>query len=105
MGRLNRICRPASGRTVRHMVHQSFGREDAKSFRAKLDAAAARRDLAEDHADEFVGMTAEQAQMHAGELGLTLRLAPEGAAVTAEYQYGRVTGWLRDDVIAEVSVG
>jgi hypothetical protein len=88
------------------MVHLSgFGRDDAKSFRARLDAAAARNDQAKDHADDFVGMTEEEARAHADELGLTLRLAPAGAAVTAEYQYGRVTGWLRDDVIAEVSVG
>ena len=88
------------------MVHLSgWGREDAKSFRAKLDAAAARNDLAKDHAAGFVGMTAEEAQAHADELGLTLRLVPVGAAVTAEYRYGRVTGWLRDDVITEVSVG
>lgn len=87
------------------MVHQSFGREDAQSFRAKLDAAAARSDLAKDHADDFVGMTAEQAQAHADELGLTLRLAPIGSPVTMEYRYGRVNGWLRDDVIAEVTVG
>jgi hypothetical protein len=87
------------------MVHHSFGRDDAKSFRAQLDAAAARNDVAKDHADDFVGMRAEQAQAHADELGLTLRLAPIGSAVTLEYRYGRVTGWLRDDVIAEVSVG
>lgn len=88
------------------MVHQSgWGRDDAKSFRAKLDAAAARKDLADDHAEEFVGMSTEQARAHADELGLTLRLAPVGGAVTAEYRYGRVTGWVRDGVVAEVSVG
>jgi hypothetical protein len=87
------------------MVHHSFGRDDAQSFRARLDAAAARNDLAKDHADDFVGMNPEQAQAHADELGLTLRLASVGSPVTMEYRYGRVTGWLRDDVIAEVSVG
>lgn len=87
------------------MVHQSFGREDEQKFRARLDAAAARDDLAKDHADEFVGMDAEQAKAHAAELGLTLRLAQIGSPVTMEYRYGRVTGWLRDDVVVEVSVG
>lgn len=87
------------------MVHQSFGRKDPQKFRAKLDAAAASNDLAKEHADDFIGMTAEQAQAHADELGLVLRLAPVGSPVTMEYRYGRINGWTRDDVIAEVSVG
>lgn len=77
-------------------------------LRARLGVAwRDRRDdwRAKRHVKEFMGMSPEQAQARADELGLRLRLHPAGVPVTDERAYGRITASLRDGVIEAVSVG
>lgn len=60
---------------------------------------------AEALAPELVGLPRADAEARAAEHGVHLRCVPEGRAVTTEYVFGRLTAWLRDDVVAQVTVG
>jgi hypothetical protein len=60
---------------------------------------------AEALAPELTGLSRTEAERRAAERGVHVRFVPEGRAVTTEYVFGRVTAWLRDDVVAGATVG
>ena len=55
--------------------------------------------------DSFVGLSTDQAETRATDLGLTLRIAPPSGVVTADYRHGRITATEKDGVIATARVG
>lgn len=83
-------------------------RNGAVPLRVRLNIAV--RDFRADrrakrHAGEFVGMSPEEAQIHADKLGLELRLGPADEASTAERSRGRINATVRDGVVEEASAG
>jgi hypothetical protein len=83
-------------------------RRESVPLRARLsikwrDYTLTRR--AKRHAQDFVGMSPEQALAHADELGLLLRLGATGVPRADEHASGRIRASVRDGVIVTASDG
>lgn len=59
----------------------------------------------DDIATQFIGLTAEQAEDKAEELGLKLRNWSQIGAGTMDYRTDRVNIWTSDDIVIKANIG
>lgn len=63
------------------------------------------RDLATSVAPTLVGLSVEDAQARADEVGLSLRTAADDGAVTTAFASGRITAFARNGIIISADAG